>query len=785
MKGFVVYPTYKVIEDRAYVLLYGRLENGESFCTVNYFKPYFFIKKSDLKKAEKLEEFEIGENGFKTKDGEEVVKIIVNVPADVQKVRRTFSEEKIKHYEADIRFPYRFLIDNNINGCVEISGDYVKEDKIDKVYTEPELKASNFKPKLKVLSIDIETDIEAENIFCISMICEDFKKVLLVNNSKEKIKHAENFSDEESMLQGFVDYTNELDPDIITGWNVISFDLKIIAEHCKRLGVDFKIGRDESRVKLTIEEDFFRESKADVHGRVVLDALHLLKVSFIKVSDYKLDTVSSELLGEKKAVQFTDKGNEIQEMFLNDKQKLVDYNLKDSELVLKIIDKTGVVDLTLQRSMLTGMPPDRVNASIASFDSLYIKETRKRGIVVPTSDYGEKSEETVGGYVRESEPGIYDYLVILDFKSLYPSIIRTFNIDPIGLVENCDSEKDFNGKNLIKLPTGACFKREEGILPSIIAELWKHREEARKSKNELARYAIKILMNSFYGVLASTSCRFFSPTLANSITKTGHYLIKLTSSKIEEEGYQVIYNDTDSTFIVTKAKSLEEAEKIGKRLQNYINDFYLDYIKKEFGQKSYLELEYDKCFVKCIMPRLRGSEGKGKLSAAIGAKKRYAGLLIENGKEKIEVTGMEAIRGDWTPLAKKYQFEILDMIFHNKDIINYTKKFILDLQSGKYDDLLVYKKSLRKGLEGYAVETPHKKAAKKIIAGGGKLEGTTIRYVMTSDGPEPVGYIKHKIDYKHYIEKQIKPIAESVLVFFKQDFDDIVKGNRQKGLGEY
>ncbi len=770
MKGFIVYPDYKVVDDRAYVVLYGRLENGESFCTVNYFKPYFYIKKSDLKKAEKLEDFEVCESGFKNADDEEVVEIVVDVPADVPKVRKSFSENKIKHYEGDIKFPYRFLIDNNINGCVDISGEYIKENNIDRVYNEPELKSCVFKPKLRVLAIDIETDMESKEIYCISMVCDDYKKVFAV--SDKKVKNAESFKDEEDLLEAFVVKVNELDPDVITGWNVIDFDLKIIYEHCKKHKIDFRIARDESRIKLTIEENFFRESKANVAGRVVLDALHLLRSSFVKVNDYKLDTVAFELLGEKKAIQFDDKGAEIEEMFKKDIQRLVDYNLKDSELVIRIVEKIGVIDLTVQRSMLTGMPPDRVNASIASFDSLYIKETRKRKLVVPTSDYGiEKTEDTVGGYVRESEPGIYDYMIVLDFKSLYPSIIRTFNIDPLGLVADC------KGKNLISVPSGTCFKRELGILPELIEELWEHREVARKEKNELSRYAIKILMNSFYGVMASTSCRFFSTKLANSITETGHFLIKLTSKKIEEMGYRVVYNDTDSCFVVSNATDLKEAEKIGKKLQDDINNFYDSYLKKEFGVKSFLELEFDKCFVKCLMPKLRGSEK--------GAKKRYAGLMIKDGKERIDITGLEAVRGDWTDLAKKYQNELLDRIFHDKDIINFTRKFITDVNSGKYDDLLVYKKSLRKDLADYAVETPHKKAAKKILAHGGKISSNIIRYVMTTDGPEPVGYVDHKIDYAHYIEKQIKPIAESVLVFFGQDFDDILKGDKQKGLGDY
>ena len=771
MKGFVIYQAYEVIEEKSYVFLYGRLENGENFATINKFQPYFYIKDSDLKLAEEIAEFESEVTDFKNFKGEKVSKIILDIPYEVPKLRKNFENNNIECYEADIRFPYRFMMDKAIQGSIEITGDYEHGDRIDRVYKEPEIKGADYKPNnLRVLSFDIESSqgTEDDEIYCIGYVCGENRKVFI--NSEEKIKGAVSCKNEAEVIERFFEDLINLDPDIITGWNVIDFDLAYLYKKCRKLKIPFDFGRKSGNVRLKIEESFFRDSKVEVIGRQVLDALALMKVSFIKVEDYKLDTVAGKILKDTKLIRSTgvDKHKEIDNLWKNDKEKLVAYNLKDADLVLRIIEKTGILSLTILRSLLTGMPLDRVNASIASFDSLYIRECMKRNIVVPTAKYSQRDERIKGGYVRESIPGIYDYILILDFKSLYPSIMRTFNIDPYSYVSDC------RGKNLIKAPNGACFRNEKGILPSILEKLYYEREKARKEKDELTRHAIKILSNSFFGLLANPGCRFYDVNMTNAITYFAQHIIKLTSGEIEKLGYKVIYNDTDSAFVVSTAKNLEEADKIGKNIQEYINKFYNDLVKKEYSRDSFLELSYDKCFIKFLMPKLRKSE--------IGAKKRYAGLVINKGKEEIQFTGLEVKRSDWTELAKEYQYELLDRIFHNKDVVDYTKKFVNDIKKGKYNELLVYRKSIRKELKDYTKSTPpHVKAARKLV----NLESAKIEYIMTEDGPEPLGNIKHKIDYEHYIKKQIKPIADSVLVFFDTDFDSLIKGIRQQDLTKF
>ena len=765
MKGFVVYPTYRIEDNKALVYLFGRLENGESFLTINEFKPYFYIKKKDVEKLKKIDidvNYAVEDSKFKNFKEQSVSKVILNIPKDVPRLRKAFDDEKIECYEADIRFTTRFLIDNKIKGSLDIEGEFKKGNYVNRIYENPNLKSAEFFPELKTLSLDIETNMKYNQIYSISLYSKDFKKVLIVSN--KDLKNAESFKDEKSLLERFKELIIKLDPDIITGWNVIDFDFAKIKERFDANKIDFVLGRTEWNSTLRIQSDFFRDSKADIAGRMVLDTIHILRSSFISLEDYRLDTAAKTFLNEKKLIDEENKGEEIERIFKEEPQRLVDYNLKDAELVIKILEKKKLIELTIERSLLTGMELDRVKASIASLDSLYIRETMKRGYVNPSSSFEESEERIKGGFVRNPIPGIYDFIIVLDFKSLYPSIIRTFNIDPMAM----------DKKGEIKAPNGARFKTKDAILPMIIQNLWTQRDKAKKRKDDAATHAIKIHMNSIFGVMANPTCRFYSLELANAITHFGQKIVKDTASEIEKLGYTVIYGDTDSVFVDTKAKNIEEAKKIGNKIEKYIDDYYEKLVKKDYKRKSFLNLEFDKCFIRFLMPRIRGSE--------VGAKKRYAGLLIEDGKEKIDFTGLEFVRRDWTALAKKFQLGVLDRIFHKKEVDGFIKKFVEDLKDGKYNDLLIYRKAIRKDLAAYVKTTPpHVKAARKLD----KLTSNIIKYVMTENGPEPIQNITSKIDYEHYIEKQIKPLADSVLVFFNQKFDDIIKGSKQTNLFGY
>jgi len=781
MKGFIIYSDYSTEGESTFVKLFGKLENGQSFVTLNKVEPYFFIKEKDEKEIKKLlSKYKVEPSKLTTFDNNKVIKISHSSQSELNKLSSFLHEKSIETFESDIRPHLRFIIDNNLLGSIEIKGDSEPSERIDKVYKNPDITPVDFHPKLKVASIDIESSKSGE-LYCIGIYTENKKINLMITD--KKLENTISCKDEEDCLEKFKQEILKIDPDIITGWNMIDFDLAQLQEKFKKHKIPFDIGRENGNIRLRIESNFFRSSSADISGRQVLDAMNLIQDPFIqeapsiknaKFESYKLEDVAQAILHKGKIITGENKCEEIEKLFKSKKaediQKLVDYNLMDCELAYKILEKTDIINLAIERSQLTGLQFDRLTASIAAFDSLYIRESRKHNLVNPTTKYGEKEERIKGGYVFSSHSGIYHNVLIFDFKSLYPSIIKTFNIDPASYLEHKE-------KNSIESPNKAYFKNTQGILPDIIAKLHLAREKAKKEKRELSSYAIKIIMNSFFGVLASPNCRYFNLNMANAITHFGQMIIKLTAEEIEKHfKLKVIYSDTDSVFVVTDLNK-EKANKIAIEIQEHINNFYKKYTKENYSRESFLELEFEKQYLSLMIPQLRMKAKEGEEEKA--AKKRYAGLLEKDGKEEIEITGLESIRGDWTEAAQEFQKELLNKVFHKEEITTFIKSYVKKIKEGKLDKQLVYRKSIRKNLDEYTKTTPpHVKAARQLD----KLEGNIIEYYITIEGPEPIQKLRHKLDYEHYIDKQIKPLANQVLILFGKNFDELFEKGKQTKL---
>src|SRR5690606_5539842 len=195
---------------------------------------------------------------------------------------------------------------------------------------------------------------------------------------------------------------------------------------------------------------------------------------------------------------------------------------------------------------------------------------------------------------------------------------------------------------------GAVFARDEHILPGVIERLWQARDRAKAEGNGPLSHAIKIIMNSFYGVLGSTGCRFYDPRVCSSITLRGHDIIQSSKRWIEEEGHRVIYGDTDSLFVwVGDETSEAEARKVGSALAARLNGRWQEKLRREMAIESALEIQFETHYLQFVMPTIRGSE--------LGSKKRYAGIVREDGRERLVFKGLENVRTDWTDLAKTFQ----------------------------------------------------------------------------------------------------------------------------------
>ena len=683
-----------------------------------------------------------------------------NLNSELYTTKNRLKELSIKCYESDINPEERYLMERFIYGSLNITGKGVKKEGIT-IFRNPELSPSNYKPDFRILSMDIETGRDG-SIYSIGLHLTSKKteyKAVLIRDSK-KIGGTTNeyitfYQTERELLTNFIKLFKEQDPDIIIGWHVIGFDLEFIQRRCDHFKIYLGLGRDGHNIN--IKRNPTGTWGCTMNGRVVIDGPPTLRGAFYSFESYKLENVAQEVLGTGKDISGEGKVDEIERRFAKDKISLAHYNLLDCTLVTDIFNKLGLIDLTFIRAITCGLTMDRIGMSVAAFDYFMLPMTHRKGFVAPDVDGIDFTGQGSGGLVFTEEPGFYNSIVVLDFKSLYPSIIRTFFIDPISRV--------LSSKNPISTPANILFSSTEHVLPKYIKELMDKREEAKKNGDKHLSQAIKILMNSFYGVMGTQGSRFYHQDLPKGITETGQWLLTTTKEYLKKLGYEVIYGDTDSLFVELKENDILDYDKAGENLAAMVNSYLSTYLKKEFNVDSVLELEYEKHFRRFFLPGLRGSNK--------GAKKRYAGLCSTKNGEELTFTGLEFVRSDWTELAKEFQYNLFSKIFSDQGVESYIKTVVRDLENKELDHKLIYKKRLKKTAREYTKNIPPQVKAALKLDPSGKLKGN-IKYVITNDGPTPAEFNPENINYNHYIDKQLKPIADSILPFVNNDFDSIV-----------
>lgn len=750
-------------QQKNYLRFYGTSKDlGAVEVLFTNHKPLFFIERNttlyglDKKYIRK-------EVNLKNFSGKPVDALYFETLKDYRQYLFEIKELGYKTYESDVDPVRRFLMERFINSQMRVIGNYDKTNEIVS-FKNPKIEPCETNPNFVIMSLDIETSSKGNLLYSIAIHVTgrkgEIKKVLILGQPNKKFPdHILFFEDERNLLLSFFNLIREIDPDIIIGWHIIGFDLLFLENKCKELNLNFYIGRKDGKVIIKKREP--KGYFAFVQGRVVIDVPTTLRMSFYNFEDYRLETVAKELLGVGKTITSDqNKVKVIERFFSEDKLKLSEYNLQDAVLVSAIVSKTKLIDQLVKRAQLSGLLIDNLGLMTAAFDHFFLPRLHKYGYVAPDVDDIEINEHAAGGYVIEPTPGIYENVSVFDFKSLYPSIIQTFKIDPLSRL--------LNHIDTIKTPEGFKFSSTQHFLPDFINSLIKQREIAKKNKDDALSQAIKILMNSFYGVMGSSNCRFYHPDLPTAITSTGKYLLLESKSYLESLGYKVVYGDTDSLFVIMiDLHSNNSEEKAGEELAKKLNEFWKNELKNKFNAESFLEIEFEKNYRKFIITPARGS-------SEYGAKKRYAGLLIKNGKEEIEFVGLEFVRSDWTKLAKEFQTELYRRIFNQDEIDNWIRNLIKDLKSGKFNDKLIYKKRLRKNLDEYVKNIPpHVRAAKLL-----NEAQDVVYYLITKRGPIPIQLRHDDIDYEHYIEKQLKPIADSVLTFLGKSFDNIVSKNQ-------
>ena len=793
-----------IIEDnQSYIILFGRDENKERLCIKIPFDPYIWINPKNKNKKEitdilnlHKEEFKIisideEERGFKAKI-DTFLKVTVQTPEIVPKLRDFLSVNKINFLEADILYTRRYIIDNEIIFFQE----YIVEGESTSPLARSrcmiaksfELGEKSYEDNARILSIDIETypdeSKSTENaILMAAFYAKDFQKVITWKQIISSVDYIERVNSESELIERIKEIITEYNPDVITGYSSDYFDFPFINARAQKYKIKLDIGIDHS----VLHFGKGRRSDAKITGIVHFDVYNLTKnilAQSLKTDTLKLDDVANELLGErKKDLNILDLARAWDE---NDTEMLKEfcaYNLQDARITEMLCSK--LLPNLIEMVRIVGLSPYDVSRLPMSqmVEWFLIKNAAKKKILIPNKpDYNEIRERSIkrlqGAFVYKPEPGLYKDILLFDFRSIYPTIIASHNLS--GETLNCQCCKLTGSRVPIEGKEMWFCQKKKGFLPQMIEELITRRmrvKEIMKEQSsaflEARQQGLKLLANSFYGYLAFDISRWYSFEAANATTAYARHYIKMSIKRMQDAGFKVIYSDTDSIFVtVSKDQNKEEALNIAKA------------INKELP--GLMELEFEGHYTAGIF--VSAKEGSG------GAKKRYA-LIDDN--DKMTIKGFESIRRNTSIIAKEAQRKVLGIILkeHNREkAISYIKDLIEKIKNSEIEvEKFLIKTRLSRDLEGYESIGPHVKIAKEMKEKGIKIGmGSVISYVICSGK----GIIRDKaklladarkedIDREYYINNQIIPAVEKIFEVLSYDVKEIIEKKKQHKLDQF
>jgi DNA polymerase-2 len=332
----ILQPTWRSERGRPIVQLYGRIDAGPPFLVEDdRFRPYCFVLRDAEPQLRGARGVRIEPCGLRDLQGREVLRVETQMPGDVARLRERLGADVT--LEADIRFPYRYLIDLGIKGGVAIEGDPEERANGLLFFRNPDLAPATVQPSLRVLSLDLETTPDASEILAAAIVGADFGEVHLVAQGTVSGAHAHR--DEAGLLRSLVARIVALDPDVLLGWNVVDFDLRVVAARCEALGIAAEIGRAPGAIGFQEDRGFTRQSRAQIPGRMVIDGIALVRDA-LKLPDYRLETVAQAVLGQGKLLDrdAPDAALEILRLHREDPVALCAYNREDARLALAILE---------------------------------------------------------------------------------------------------------------------------------------------------------------------------------------------------------------------------------------------------------------------------------------------------------------------------------------------------------------------------------------------------------------------------------------------------------------
>ena len=757
--------TYEIAGREPVIVLYGKTRDGKNIVLLDKrFRPYFYavpIEGADInllkQKIRSLSiprspiiDITVEDKGF---FGERirVLKITTVIPETVREYREKVREipEIREVLEADVRFALRYMIDKDIKPFrwykIEVEETEDNSFRTEKVYivkSDPiEIEGSARLSDFRVLAFDIEVYNPAgtpraskDPIIIIGLMDGGFDQIVSQDKSDREV------------IAGFIEKVRELDPDIIVGYNNNRFDWPYLVERARLWGLKLDIGRKRNS-----------EPTTSVHGHISIPGrLNVDLYDFAEeVPEIKMKTLEevADYFGVMKIDEREHVGwFEIPGLWdggESGRERLKRYNKDDVVSTYGLAEK--FLPFGIQLSSLTGIPLDQVVAASVGFrlEFFLMRQAYKHGELVPNRSE-RKPESYKGAIVLKPRPGVHENIVVLDFTSMYPSIMIKYNVGPDTLIR----DENYDGEYYVAPDVGHKFRKNPpGFFKTVLETLLKTRRNIREQLKKIPKdhpdyevlnerqKAIKVLANAAYGYMGWQAARWYCKECAEAVTAWGRHNIVSAINKAKELGLEVIYGDTDSLFIKNEPEKIVE---------------FISWVEEVLG----FDIKVDKVYKRVFFTE---------------AKKRYIGLTDDG---TTDVVGFEAIRGDWAEVAKEVQFTVAKLILEEgktEKAIEYVRKLIGELKENKipFEKLIIWK-TLTKRIEDYEVDAPHVRAAKKYVEAGIKVTpGDKIGYVVVKGAgkisDKAVPYFMAKIedlDHNYYVDHQIIPASLRILQYF-------------------
>jgi DNA polymerase I len=503
------------------------------------------------------------------------------------------------------------------------------------------------------------------------------------------------YDDEAALFRAFAVYITTRDPDILSGWNFVEFDMPYIMNRMEKLGLSAPDLL--ARLKGPTERNALR-------GRALFDLLTAYKKMHGTLREsYRLDAVAEAEVGERK-VRYT---GTISGLWKDDPRLLVEYNFKDVELCVAIDRKNNIIGFYREIARYVGCPLDRTLNSSSVID-VYVLRRASGRYVLPSKGFA-NAEEFEGATVFEPSKGVRENVVVLDLKSLYPMAMMTINASP--------ETKDPQGE--LRAPNGIRFRKQpDGLTRSIIADLLRERDEKKGLRNrypfgspeyiiyDMQQNVLKVIMNTYYGVSGYARFRLYDREIGSAVTSVGRAIIEHTRKVIEGLGYTVIYGDTDSCMVQLSPEfDREKTIAAARSIEKALNASYQEFARRELNADvHYFSIKFEKIYARFFQA---------------GKKKRYAGKLVwKEGKDvsETDIVGFEIRRSDTPQITKVVQQRVMELILSGAgygEIKAYLSDIIKKYRAGTFSlDEIGIPGGIGKGLDDYETDDAQVRGAK-------------------------------------------------------------------------